>query len=106
MADKRSNLRFTVQFTSGDPLHEHAAKILNAQGRRKAKYIADAIDFYEQNGNGAIPTERNMDVETVEKIVERILRERTPAPSERAPSTPADAQAHVITDALRAFRGA
>ena len=84
MADKKSGTRFTIQFTQGDPLHEHVADILNRQGRRKAKFIADAVLFYEQNNGHPVPTAARIDTKTIKRVVARLLAEKgvvAPPPS-------------------------
>jgi hypothetical protein len=41
--DKRNLGRFCLQFNITDPRHLQAVEILEAQGRRKAQYITEAI---------------------------------------------------------------
>ena len=51
MPDKKTEARFTIQFSRKDPAHIQAANILNGMGRRgKAQYIANAVLYYESRG--------------------------------------------------------
>ena len=46
MAQKNNPMRFTVQFSPGDPCHQQTVDILNQQGRRKAQFIVNAVMHY------------------------------------------------------------
>lgn len=56
--EKKDGFRFTVRFDPEDAFHRQAAGILDRLGRKKARYIAQAVCFYEQYraaGEGAMP---------------------------------------------------
>lgn len=44
--DKRHIGRFCIQFSSADSRHLQVVELLEAQGRRKAQFIADAVLHY------------------------------------------------------------
>lgn len=46
MDTKKDKCKFTIQFSSTDACHLQAVEILNAQGRRKAQFITNAILHY------------------------------------------------------------
>ena len=50
MADKRAPCRFTLQFNPADPQQQQCIDILNAQGRRKASFITNAVIQYIGGG--------------------------------------------------------
>ena len=43
---KKDKTRFTIRFNSVDPRHQIAMEALDAAGRRKASFIADAVCEY------------------------------------------------------------
>ena len=51
VSDKKSNTKFTIQFSRKDIAHIQVAKILNQQARgNKAQYIVDAVLHYVNSG--------------------------------------------------------
>ena len=40
---KKDKLRYTIRFCSADPKHQKTMDVLDALGRRKASFIADAV---------------------------------------------------------------
>jgi len=78
MADKKSETRFTIQFSHTDPSHLQVAEILNRQGRRsKAQYIVNAVLHYEScSETPNMPRTAELDVKVIEAVVNRILMER------------------------------
>ena len=44
--EKKNTERFCIQFNSADPKHLQVIQLLEAQGRRKAQYIAEAVLHY------------------------------------------------------------
>ena len=75
MSDKKADLRFTIQFSRDNPLHEHVAELLNRQGRKKAKLIVDAILFYEKSNGEPIPIPEKVDKKTIEQVLKKLLKE-------------------------------
>ncbi len=78
MANKKDESKFTLQFSKTDPSHLKVAEILNQQGRRsKAQYIVNAVMHYENcSETPHISHTADLDIKTIEAIVNRILRER------------------------------
>ena len=75
MADKKADVKFTIQFNRANPEHLRAAEILNSLGRRgKAQYIAIAVLHYESCDKAAV-SNRMFDEKSIEAVVHRILRE-------------------------------
>ena len=120
MADKKSETRFTLGFNQNDPDHVHVAELLNLKGRQKAKFIVDAILFYENNGSPVLRSER-IDEKMIENIVKRLLGDNeNNKPSEKSkPKTTETANFEIdtamdtlgkngmdsISRAMAAFRG-
>ena len=74
MQDKKSETRFTIQFSRTDPAHLRVAGILNRLGRSfKAQYIADAVLFYESREDMRRPA---FDEKYIGAVVNKILRDR------------------------------
>jgi len=55
---KKDENRFTIRFNSADPRHQRTMEALEAAGRRKAFFIADAVCEYlaRHGGRGAADT--------------------------------------------------
>lgn len=45
--EKKDKYRFTLRFDETDQRQKNAAEILGKLGRKKAKYVAEAVSFYE-----------------------------------------------------------
>ena len=76
MSGKKTETRFTIQFSQTDPSHIKVFGILNEQGRRKTQYIVNAVLHYI---NCEIPSAQRpvqFDEKAVEMVVNRILREK------------------------------
>jgi hypothetical protein len=78
MKIKKDKCRFIIQFNSADSKHYQVAEILNRQGRRKARYIVNAVLCYENKleldvVNRPVP----LDYHTVEVMVKQILDGKT-----------------------------
>lgn len=75
MGDKKHPGRFTVQFNLGDPQQARASKILERQGRQKARFISAAILHYiyctETPEVAVLPV---LDAGEIEKIVLAVLK--------------------------------
>lgn len=77
MAEKKSASRFCIQFNEQDAHHQQVMDILNAQGRRKAQFIATAILHYIHCGETPnIPQDDTWLRQTVESIVQEVLKRR------------------------------
>ena len=75
---KKTEGKFTIQFSQTDPAHLQATGILNSKERRgKAQYIVNAILYYESHG-GALDRKPTMslDEKSIEAIADRILYNR------------------------------
>lgn len=78
MAEKKSSSRFCIQFNEHDSRHLQVIEILNAQGRHKAQYIANAILHYINcNHTPAIPQDDAVLRHAVEAMVVEILAKRS-----------------------------
>lgn len=77
MADKRAPCRFTLQFNPADPQQQQCIDILNAQGRRKASFITNAVLQYI-GGGCSNPDEARQayDHYQIEQIVKHILEKQ------------------------------
>ena len=51
---KKDETRFTLKFCDIDPRHQIATETLNAVGRRKASFVADAVCWYLAHNGGAM----------------------------------------------------
>lgn len=77
MADKRAPCRFTLQFNPADPQQQQCIDVLNAQGRRKASFITNAVIQYIGGGNHSPEEGRQAyDHYQIEKIVQHILEKQ------------------------------
>ena len=78
ISSKKTEGKFTIQFSRTDPAHLKVTGILNSKERRgKAQYIANAILFYEsQFGSLNIKPTAPFDEKSVEAVVNRILLNR------------------------------
>lgn len=78
MEDKKQPCRFTIQFNSADPQQQRAIDLLNAQGRRKATFITNALLYYISEGHQKpLPdAEQAVDTLLIEEVVNRILAKR------------------------------
>lgn len=47
--EKKDKFRFTVRFDETDQRHEMVEGILDRLGRKKARYLVEAVCFYEAN---------------------------------------------------------
>jgi len=78
MHGKKSETKFTIQFSRTDPSHLQVVGILNRQQRYgKAQYIVDAVKHYIKSGL-ADPAQRpvRLDEKHIEAVVSRILQDR------------------------------
>lgn len=76
---KKDKCKFTIQFSSADTHHLQAVEILNAQGRRKAQFITNAILHYINcTETPAIPQQAPalLDYAAIEAIVYKILQSK------------------------------
>jgi len=74
---KKDKCKFTIQFNNADSHHLQAVEILNAQGRRKAQFITNAILHYINCSEmPSIPqrSSASLDYQTIEAIVNKILQ--------------------------------
>lgn len=103
MAQKNNPMRFTVQFSPGDPCHQQTVDILNQQGRRKAQFIVNAVMHYINCSETPDTKPAAIDTALIEGIVRRLLNEQGKV---EGPATPEQPQCKVhksesisITDA-------
>lgn len=78
MGDKKHLGRFTVQFNLGDPQQARTAKILEQQGRQKARFISTAVLHYincTETPKVVLPPAPN--AAEIEKIVLAVLKKHT-----------------------------
>ena len=73
MHGKKTESKFTIQFSRTDPSHIQVADILNRQERHgKARYIVEAVTHYLSCDDTRLPV--RIDEKHIEVIVSRILR--------------------------------
>ncbi|MCL2853856.1 MAG: hypothetical protein FWE20_12675 [Defluviitaleaceae bacterium] len=85
MGDKKTDRRFTIQFSRTDPAHLEAASILNQYERfDKARYIANAILHYEKCDQRDSLRSAKIDEKQIEAVVSRVLRESHSSGTEAA----------------------
>ena len=78
MGEKKRPGRFTVQFNLGDPQQARTAKILEQQGRQKARFISTAVLHYincTETPKVVLPPAPN--AAEIEKIVLAVLKKHT-----------------------------
>jgi len=86
--EKRNIGRFCIQFNNADPRHLQVVELLEAQGRRKAQFIAEAVLHYiNYSGSQEGYTQQDTDAlkRTVEKIVREYLKAKPDASAAEAP---------------------
>jgi len=77
MNEKKSDRRFTIQFSRTDPKQLQAAKILNQYERfGKAQYLADAILYYENRNEAPGQQSTKIDEKYIESMINRILHDK------------------------------
>ena len=91
MAEKKDLFKFTIQFNPGDPAHRQTADLLNQQGRRKAQFLVNAVLHYIHcKETPDIPQTAPMDMELIEAVVRRIMKEQKAVTSKQENVNPAD----------------
>ena len=99
MAVKKDLYKFTIQFNPGDPSHRQTADLLNHQERRKAQFIVNAVLHYIHcKETPTIPLAAPMDMELIEAVVRRMIKEQradllkpeTEKPAGLSPKAPED----------------
>ena len=90
MGDKRTGIRFHIQFSQTDPAHLHVADILKNKARGdKAKYIVNAILYYESHcGESEIKHMTLIDEKQLEAAINRILQDREKVSTSVLPAPP------------------
>lgn len=88
MAQKNNPMRFTVQFSPGDPCHQQTVDILNQQGRRKAQFIVNAVMHYINCSEIPDIKPTVIDTALIEGVVRRLLAEQDNTEGERTPEQP------------------
>lgn len=101
MADKKERYKFTIQFNAADPNHAQVADILNQHGRRKAQFLVSAVLHYIHcKETPDIPQSPPLDIQLIEAVVRRILKEQTsdPPKAEAQPAIPTGNTAKPMED--------
>lgn len=88
MAQKNNPMRFTVQFSPGDPCHQQTVDILNQQGRRKAQFIVNAVMHYINCSEIPDIKPGAIDTALIEGVVRRLLAEQDNTEGKRPPEQP------------------
>ena len=107
--DKRFIGRFCIQFNSADARHVQVVEILEAQGRRKAQFIAEAVLHYA-NCSESPEIKPQQNPAMLRKIIEGVVREclhnekEPPAAPEQADNLPVLAEVP-DSENLRVFDG-
>ena len=77
MRNKKTETKFTIQFSRADPLHKKVSGLLNQQARYgKSQFIVDAVTHYINCGFAqaeAAPRPVRIDEKHIEAVVNRIL---------------------------------
>ena len=74
MYGKKSETKFTIQFSQTDPAHLRVADVLNRQERHgKARYIVEAVMHFLSCDGAQRPA--HLDEKYIEAVVSRMLRE-------------------------------
>ena len=74
MYGKKTESKFTIQFSRTDPAHLQVADILNRQERHgKARYIVEAVMHYRSCDGARQPV--RVDEKHIEAVVSRILHD-------------------------------
>ena len=74
MYGKKTESKFTIQFSRTDPAHLQVTDILNRQERHgKARYIVDAVTHYLSCDGSRFPA--RIDEKHIEAVVSRMLRD-------------------------------
>ena len=78
MREKKDPYKFTIQFNPSDPTHQQTAVLLNRQGRRKAKFLVNAVMHYVHcSQTPDIAQEPPVDTALIETVVRKILKEQS-----------------------------
>lgn len=88
MTQKNNPMRFTVQFSPGDPCHQQTVDILNQQGRRKAQFIVNAVMHYINCSETPDVKPAAIDTALIEGIVRRLLNEQGKTEGTGSPEQP------------------
>ena len=73
---KKNPYLFTLLFNKNDPDHRNVAEILNKKGHDKAKFIAEAIVFYQEyKETGETKTEK-IDYLRIERMISEMVEAR------------------------------
>lgn len=92
----RNNLRISLGFSQNDIKQVRVAEILKEKGRKKSKFITDAVLFYVENQYDPLPEKT-----AIKKIVKEVLYELNIANTEKnedIPSEYIDDNAQILKD--------
>ena len=91
MAVKKDPYKFTIQFNPGDPAHRQTTDLLNGLGRRKAQFIVNAVVHYIHcKETPDMSQTAPMDMELIEAVVLRIMKEQSTAAPSQETAKPAN----------------
>lgn len=75
MAEKKCASRFCIKFNEHDSRHLQVIEILEAQGRHKAQYVANAVLHYINcNNTPAVPQDDAVLRQAVEAMVAEYIK--------------------------------
>ena len=92
MDTKKVKCKFTIQFSNADAHHLQTVEILNAQGRRKAQFITNAVLHYincSETPSILQHYSASLDYQTIEAIVNKILQSKSKTMQISEPKLPA-----------------
>lgn len=90
MTKKKDPYKFTIQFNPGDPAHRQTTDLLNGLERRKAQFIVNAVMHYIHcKETPDMPQTALMDMELIEAVVRRIMKEQSAAVPSQGMAKPA-----------------
>lgn len=104
MDTKKDKCKFTIQFSNADAHHLQAVEILNAQGRRKAQFITNAILHYincSETPSSPQRSSASLDYQTIEAIVNKILQSKSKTVQTSEPELPAPKKKLLKSDKIK-----
>lgn len=85
MLVSRNNLRVSLGFSQNDIKQVRVAEILKEKGRKKSKFITDAVLFYVENQYDPLPEKT-----AIKKIVKEVLDELNVSSAEKSEDIPSE----------------
>ena len=74
--EKKNPYMFTLLFNKNDPEHRKVAELLNKMGHDKAKYITEAVIFYQGYRESGEIKKDQVDYPRIEEMIAKVVEER------------------------------